>query len=122
MEERLARIEAKLNHIVNAIEMLSDAVNELDSRTYGNEDYRTEWLELPGNLTTDNPHWPTSYKVHCCDDCGAKWRSDHNGDICHCGKSAIGPKEEGPKIGPLSDDGIEGLDDPDNTGLRNCKW
>lgn len=32
-----------------------------------------------------------SYKVHCCDDCGAKWRSDTNGDICTCGKSAIEP-------------------------------
>ena len=61
MKDHLARIEAKLEMIVDAIEMLSDAIQEVDSRTYGNEDYRTEMLDLPGNLRTDNPNWPASY-------------------------------------------------------------
>jgi len=79
--------------IACAIEQLSEAVDALDSRTV--TDNMREWgsaINTPGNITDGSyPGWDEeSYKVHCCDDCGAKWRSDKNGDICVCGKKVTG--------------------------------
>lgn len=63
-----------------AIIGMLDKLNGITGRDQGDSERR--WNEIIG---LKEP----SYKVHCCDDCGAKWRSDNNGDICNCGKSAI---------------------------------
>jgi len=60
-------------------------------KVIGHHDGRAIVEVEPITFTLSELELEKSYKVHCCDDCGAKWRSDKNGDICVCGKSAIGP-------------------------------
>lgn len=56
-------------------------LDKLNGLFIGLEDPEAQWNDIIGQRE--------SYKVHCCDECGRKWRSDKNGDICVCGKSAI---------------------------------
>ena len=55
--ERIAVIEAQIQLLCNAIELLSDAVDTVSYRTQTNPERGSD-IETPGDLRTDNSDWP----------------------------------------------------------------